>query len=202
MKKFILFFIVIVFAVFAGGVFGKTLQKEDTKIGKTAEKAVAVVIPDTPTPTSIPLGKPAELSIPKLNIHTPIEYVANDKDGNMDTPKNDMHVAWYEPGFLPGQTGNAVIAGHFDRKDGGPAIFYNLNKLEKGDEIVVADEHTKLLTFIVTGKNTYPVKSFPVSTVFGSSDKKYLNLITCGGVWDPVQKIYADRWVVTAALKE
>lgn len=206
MKKFVIFFLVIVFAVFAGGIYGKALQKEDTKLVKTAQKAAQtaeeVVVPDTPTPTPLPLAKPAELSIPKLNVHTPIEFVGNAADGNMDVPKDDMHVAWYEPGFIPGQKGNAVLAGHFDRKDGGPAVFYNLNKLENGDEIIVADANTKLHTFVVVDKTKYPVTNFPVPNVFGPSDGKYLNLITCEGVFDPAKKLYSDRLVVRAQLKE
>lgn len=205
MKKLIIFSLVIIFAVFAGGIYGKSLQNEDTRLEKTAVKAAEtaekIVVADTPTPTALPLAKPAELSIPKLSVHTPIEFVGNASDGNMDVPKDDMHVAWYEPGFLPGQKGNAVLAGHFDRKDGGPAVFYNLNKLEKGDEIIVTDANAKLLTFIVVDKTKYPVDTFPVSKVFGPSNEKYLNLITCEGVFDPAKKLYSDRLVVRAQLK-
>jgi len=199
MKKFIVFFVLIIFAIFAGGIFGKTLQSEQTRLEETAQEIVVV---STATPPPIPLSKPVALSIPKLDITAPVEYVENDAKGNMDVPKDDMAVAWYQPGFLPGAKGNAVLAGHYDKKNGGPAIFYRLDTLGKGDEIIISDKNAKLLTFVVTDKNSYPVSSFPIPTVFGPSEKRYLNLVTCGGVWDPVKKIYADRLVVRTELKE
>jgi LPXTG-site transpeptidase (sortase) family protein len=204
MKKFIVFFVIIVLAIFAGGVFGKTLQSEDTRLATTVEKTAAkAAVPSfTPTPTESPLKKPVSLAIPKLSINTSVEHVGKDKDGNMDVPKKDENVGWYEPGFLPGAKGNAVLAGHFDKKNGGPAVFYKLGSLDKGDEVIVTDEEGKKLTFVVTDKTKYPTDSFPVSTVFGPSGERYLNLITCGGVWDSTKRIYAERLVIRTELKE
>jgi len=201
MKKLIVFFVIIILALFAGGVFGKSVKTEDAKLVSDIAKGAVSVTPDTRS-QPVPLSKPSELSIPKLGIQSPIEYVGNDALGNMDVPKNDMHVAWYEPGFHPGDTGNAVIAGHFDRKDGGPAVFYQLETLEKGDEIVLTDENANMLRFSVVEKDTYSAANFPIATVFGPSQKRYLNLITCEGVFDPKAKLYSDRLVVRAELKE
>jgi sortase (surface protein transpeptidase) len=200
MKKFIVFFLIIVFAIFAGGIFGKTIQSEQTRVGNTLENVSPPSA--TPTPTKNPLGKPVSVAIPKLHINTTVEHVGNDANGNMDVPKNDDNVAWYQPGFIPGQIGSAVLAGHYDQKDGGPAVFYDLNKLEKGDEIIVSDEEGKKLTFLVTGKNTYPHDAFPIQDIFGAAEKQYLNLITCGGNWDKAKKIYADRVVVRSELQK
>lgn len=202
MKKFFLFFVIIILSIFAGGAWGKNVKTEDAKLVHDIAEVAASATPGTSLHPASPISKPAELSIPKLGIQSPIEYVGNDAKGNMDVPKDDMHVGWYEPGFLPGAKGNAVLAGHFDRKDGGPAVFYNLNQLEKGDEIVISDANAKLLHFVVVGKQSYPVSSFPVSTVFGPSDGKYLNLVTCEGTFDPTAKLYSDRLVVRAELVE
>lgn len=202
MKKFIIFFVLIVFAVLAGGIFGKAVKKEDEKLVNAIATIAASVTPGAGGYPALPFSKPTALSVPKLGITAAVEYVGMDAKGNMDVPKSDENVAWFQPGFLPGVKGNAVLAGHYDKKDGGPAIFYNLNKLEKGDEIIITDVKEKELTFVVTDKNNYPVNNFPIPTVFGPSGKKYLNLVTCGGVWDPVQKIYADRLVVRTELVE
>ena len=40
---------------------------------------------------------------------------------------------------MPGQIGNAVIAGHLDRKDGSPAIFWGLRQLAVGDSVMVRE---------------------------------------------------------------
>lgn len=47
-----------------------------------------------------------------------------DAKGNMDIPKRDENVAWYQIGYYPGSKGNAVIAGHYDTATGSPAVFY------------------------------------------------------------------------------
>ncbi len=52
----------------------------------------------------------------------------------MGVPDNGHDVAWFKLGARPGEEGNAVIAGHVDDQKG-PAIFYHLDKLTKGDEI-------------------------------------------------------------------
>lgn len=202
MKKFIIFFVLIVFAVLAGGIFGKAVKKEDEKLVNAIATIAASVTPGEGGYPALPFSKPTALSVPKLGITADVEYVGMDAKGNMDVPKSDESVAWYEPGFLPGARGNAVLAGHYDKKDGGPAVFYRLNQLGNGDEIVVSDEKGKELTFVVVGKNSYPVNNFPIPTVFGPSDKKYLNLVTCGGVWDSAKRIYADRLVVRTELQE
>lgn len=196
MKKFVLLLIVFL-AIGAGVVVGKSFQQPAIS---PAQKQ-AIVQPPAITPTPIPLAKPVTLSIPKLSVIANVEYVGNDAKGNMDVPKNDMHVAWYQPGFLPGANGNAVLAGHYDTKAGGQAVFYRLGELQTGDDVIVTDEKGTQLTFRVVSKDTYPVDTFPIKTVFGESDKKYLNLVTCGGVWDATRKIYADRIVVRTQLQ-
>jgi LPXTG-site transpeptidase (sortase) family protein len=200
MKKFIVFFLIIVFAIFAGGIFGKTIQSEQTRVGNTLDHVSQPS--STPTPTQNPIGKPVGIAIPKLRVNTTVEHVGNDAKGNMDVPKSDDASAWYQLGFRPGQQGNAVIAGHYDRKNGGPAVFYDLKKLEKGDEIIITDEEGKKLTFVVIATKTYPYNEFPVKEIFGPAEKKYLNLITCGGNWNSEKKIYADRVVVRSELQK
>ena len=151
----------------------------------------------------VKVSSPAYLSIKKLSLsHIPIEHVGLDKEGKMDVPKNADNVAWFKPGYLPGTNGNSVLAGHFDKESGAPAVFYNLNKLIPGDEIEVEGEDGDVKIFVVTDKQLLPNDNFPVQEVFGKSDKKMLNLITCDGTWDPVKKSYSDRLVVFTELKE
>jgi LPXTG-site transpeptidase (sortase) family protein len=108
-------------------------------------------------------------------------------------------VAWYNLGFKPGQTGNAVFAGHFDKPDGSPSIFYKLGSLEKGDLIEVQDSSGSK-EFKVTEVRVVDLASFPLQEVFGEVNKKQVNLITCGGVWDKQKKEYSERTVVFSEL--
>ncbi|HLL60364.1 MAG TPA: class F sortase, partial [Candidatus Nitrosocosmicus sp.] len=141
---------------------------------------------------------PTKIKIEKLNIEAKVEHVGLDTTGKMDVPKEDDNAAWYDLGYKPGQKGNAVIAAHFDKVTGEPAIFYKLSELEAGDTIKIYGEDGKEEIFIVKDKELYETSAFPVEKVFGKSDKKMLNLITCNGVFDPNNKLYDKRLVVFA----
>jgi sortase (surface protein transpeptidase) len=86
---------------------------------------------------------PVRLIIPSLKIVTMSESVGMDQQGRMDVPKDVVNVAWYQLGVKPGEVGNAVFAGHYDKPDGSPAVFYDLNQLQSGDELIVEDEDGK-----------------------------------------------------------
>lgn len=156
----------------------------------------------SPTPLPTPGLEPATLLIPKLKIQAAIEHVGLTETNNMEVPKNTANVAWYMYGKKPGETGNSVIAGHFDTPSGRPAIFYHLRSLEVGDEIEVISENALRNTFVVTEKATIPYDTFPSEEVFKTRDGNNLNLITCGGIWDTKKHTYTDRIVVYTRLKE
>jgi LPXTG-site transpeptidase (sortase) family protein len=143
------------------------------------------------------LGLPVRLIIPKINIDVDIKYVGLDSSGAMDIPKDPDEVAWFELGPRPGDVGSAVVAGHYGFwKSGRGSIFDNLNQLRKGDKIYVKDEKGVIITFIVQELRRYDLNA-DASDIFISTDgKAHLNLITCEGNWDAVQKTYSDRLVI------
>jgi LPXTG-site transpeptidase (sortase) family protein len=129
------------------------------------------------------------------------ESVGMDQQGRMDVPKDVANVAWYQLGVKPGEVGNAVFAGHYDKPDGSPAVFYDLNQLQSGDELIVEDEDGKPLIFIVTEKRVVQLSEFPLQEVFGETEKKRVNLITCGGIWDKAKQEYSERTIIFSELK-
>jgi sortase A len=145
-------------------------------------------------------GVPVKLLIPQLAVEALVESVGMDSKGRMDIPKNADNVAWYNLGYKPGEKGNAVIAGHFDKATGAPAVFYNLEKLNKGDRIIAIDERGKSSTFSITRITSYPDNNFPLQEVFGKAKKPMLNLITCDGKWNNKTKSYSHRTVVYAEM--
>lgn len=143
-----------------------------------------------------PIGKPVRLKIPKINVDANIEYVGLTRNGAMDVPKSKVNVAWLKLGQRPGENGTAVIAGHFDRENGKPAVFNNLYKLRKGDKLYIEDNKGVNTTFVVRKSRSYDPNA-NASDVFGSNDRKsHLNLITCEGIWNKVSKSYSKRLVV------
>jgi sortase A len=155
-----------------------------------------------PTPAAVlrqTIHAPKILTIPKLAITAPIEFVGLDADGNMATPQNTNNVGWYKLGVAPGEKGNAVIAGHFDSETG-PAVFYQLSQLAIGDEILLEDKKGTKHTFRVIRKEIYNSDQVPLAAIFGDADSAYLNLITCDGVFDKQTKNYSKRLVVYTKL--
>lgn len=145
-------------------------------------------------------GVPVKLIIPKIHVQATVESVGMDYQGRMDIPKNVDNVAWYNLGSKPGDIGNAVIDGHFDKVTGAPAVFYALNTLSPGDKIISIDARGEKYTFLVVRKKDYLFDKFPLHEVFGSSDKPMLNLITCQGIWNKKTKNYSQRTVVYSEL--
>jgi sortase A len=165
----------------------------------TIEQPVQPVIPE---PQKEEYGmSPATLSIPKLDLEAPIKKFGLDKEGNMELPDNGKDVAWFEPGFQPGEKGNAVLAGHVDDEKKA-AVFFELKELEPGDEIHLRDENGATLTFVVREKVAYQKDDAPLRTIFGPSEKRMLNLITCTGYFDREIDNYVERLVVFTELVE
>lgn len=202
MKRFI--YIVTIILGIIGGVATTQVIRNPSAEPSTYTTSVtnAPVIPTaTPTP-EIQYAKPVRIIIPKLNVDALIEDVAQDQAGAMDVPKDFNNVGWYSLGVKPGEKGNAVLAGHLDTPTGSEAVFYGLSTLKPGDTIQVKDENNNEQTFIVRNQETYETKEFPLEKVFGTNDKKYLNLITCEGTFDQAEKLYSERLVVYAELQE
>ncbi|HET7099382.1 MAG TPA: class F sortase [Patescibacteria group bacterium] len=141
---------------------------------------------------------PVRLLIPKINVNVVIESVGVTSKGNMATPKNTDNAGWFSLGPRPGETGSAVIAGHFDNIDGNPSIFANLSQLTAGDKLYIQDNRGEFKTFTVSSSKLF--NPGYANSVFAPSDKAYLNLVTCEGVWDPDTKSYSKRLVVFSDL--
>lgn len=72
----------------------------------------------------------AKLSIPKLDITLPIYEGTTEEDLKKG-------VGHYSDSVLPGENDNSILSGHRD------TVFRNLDKLEKGDQLVITtSEHT------------------------------------------------------------
>ncbi len=205
MKKFSLF-ILLLLGVISGTIIARAgwpliAQEENNNVAIVAKGTTSNEAEKIEKAEILP-GKPAGFKIPALGVDTIVEEVGLDSKGGMDVPSNDTNVAWFGLGYRPSQTGSAVIAGHYDKVTGDPAVFYDLDRLEPGDQIMVVDETGGEQVFSVQNKTAYLTDQFPTELVFGTSEEKILNLITCDGTWDSVNKSYSNRLVVSAKLVE
>ncbi len=151
-------------------------------------------------PANSDVELPVEVLIPALGVDVAVEYVGKAPDGSMDVPKDPDQVAWYELGARPGETGNAVIAGHVDWA-GVIRPFWGLKNLQPGDTITVIAADSTQYQFGVTDVELFDAASAPIEYVFGQTDDAELTLITCGGDFDHSTHQYLDRVVVKAVLQ-
>src|SRR5215831_637252 len=99
---------------------------------------------------------PLRLLIPRIGLNAGILALGPAENGAMQAPQRGgphdpvwSDVYWWDAGTIPGQIGNAVIAGHVDRPDGSPATFTSLDKLQVGDSIEVQTAGGQTLYFRV-----------------------------------------------------
>jgi LPXTG-site transpeptidase (sortase) family protein len=145
-----------------------------------------------------PASGPVRLVIPAIGVNAQVESLGLDAQGRMATPSRADRVGWYSPGATPGDVGNAVIDGHLDWTDG-PAVFWRLGRLKRGDELTVLRADGSKARFVVQSASTTPYDS-PTDALFTRSGPPALTLITCAGAWDRQRATYLQRLVVRASL--
>lgn len=144
---------------------------------------------------------PHHIEISAIDVDATIEHVGLLPNGQMDEPSEIDDVAWYEGGYMPGEQGSSVLAGHVDSRTG-PAIFFDLHKLEQGDEIIVTDEDGVEKVFVVQKSESYDRNDAPLQQIFGYSYRSQLNLITCTGEFNSEAGTHDERLVVYTVLKD
>lgn len=148
----------------------------------------------TAQPTPAPVV-PMRLQIPKIGVSAPVELLGLTSDGAMEAPIGWWDAGWYKYGPLPGQEGNSVIAGHLDSTTG-PALFWRLTSLAPGDTLSVTLSNGQSEQFVVERQVSYADNNAPLQQIFGPASTDNLNLITCGGIWNPFQHNYSNRTVI------
>jgi hypothetical protein len=143
---------------------------------------------------------PVRLRVPAIAVDSALQPLGLLGDGTLQAPTAWQTAGWYSGGAAPGEPGAAVIAGHFDSTTG-PAVFYRLRQLRRGDLVVVRRRDGRALTFVVDGVASYRKSAFPTAAVYGPTPTPMLRLITCTGDFDPRAHSYLDNLVVSAHLR-
>jgi sortase (surface protein transpeptidase) len=141
---------------------------------------------------------PARLVVPSIKVDASVEPVGMDTQGRMGTPSQSSNVAWYRLGSAPGDVGDAVLAGHLDWTTG-PAVFWYLGRMHKGDEITVVRADGSSVKFVTDSSSMVPYDS-STDSLFTRDGPPSITLITCAGAWDRQRGTYLQRLVVHASL--
>ncbi|NEB09532.1 class F sortase [Streptomyces coelicoflavus] len=150
----------------------------------------------------LPYSVPDQVSIPAIQVDAPVMGVGLDPDGWVDAPPpEDPNLAgWFTGAVTPGEKGTSVVVGHVDNQQG-PAVFYGLGALKKGNKVEVHRQDGKTAVFEVYGIEVFETNNFPGDRVYGSKGTPELRVITCGGGFTK-ENGYDGNVVVFARLFE
>ncbi|MES5817820.1 class F sortase [Streptomyces sp. RG80] len=161
-------------------------------------------VPGTFAGSAAPLSysMPERVRIPAIQVDAPVLPVGLDADGWVGAPPpEDPNLAgWFTGAVSPGEKGTAVVVGHVDNRLG-PAVFYGLGALKKGNRVEVRRNDGKTAVFEIYGIEVFEKNNFPGDRVYGSKGTPELRVITCGGGFSK-QNGYAGNVVAFARLVE
>jgi hypothetical protein len=158
-------------------------------------------LPARLTTIFLPPSPPTRVRIAAIGVDAPVTTLALDPHGHLAAPdpRNRDLAGWYANGTAPGVVGNALMAGHVDTW-GGPAVFYRLGSLRRGDLVDVDRRDGTTAEFTVDAVEAYASKNFPDQKVYGQTSRPEIRLITCGAGYDKARKQYLGNVVVYAHL--
>lgn len=144
---------------------------------------------------------PVSVTVPSVGLSSSLVPIGVDATGALVPPADFGQAGWFDAGVAPGQVGPAVLAGHVDSRSG-PAVFYRLEDIAVGAQVLVDRADGSTLTFTVIRVAEYPKSAFATDEVYGPTVDAQLRLITCGGEFDRSRRSYVDNVVVYASLAQ
>ena len=143
---------------------------------------------------------PVRIDIPRIGVTSSLDRLGRAPDKTVEVPTRWEVAGWYAAGTRPGDPGSAVILGHVDSKRG-PAVFFRLRELRRGDEIEVGRADGSTIRFTVERVAQYDKRRFPTDEVYYPTLTPALRLVTCGGEFDATAGHYRSNVIVFATLK-
>jgi hypothetical protein len=147
-----------------------------------------------------PTPAPVRVEIPSIGVASTLDRLGRAPDGTIQEPTRWEVAGWYAPGTRPGDPGSAVILGHVDSK-GGPAVFFRLRELGRGDTVTIDRADGSSVRFVVQRTEQYPKDRFPTDEVYYPTLTPALRLVTCGGDFDAAAGRYRSNVIVFATMR-
>ena len=144
---------------------------------------------------------PVRIEIPSIGVASSLGQLGRAADRTVEVPTRWEEAGWYALGPRPGDPGSAVILGHVDSKSG-PAVFFRLRELRRGDQVKVTRADGSSVRFVVQRTAQYDKQRFPTDEVYYPTLTSTLRLVTCGGEFDATEGHYRSNIIVFAAATE
>ena len=141
----------------------------------------------------------ATIIIPSIEVNAPIVpvFVRAFPNGDVtwDVSRLNMTVGYFDglPSF--GSGSNTVLGGHSARAQGQADVFYRLDQVQVGAEVIVIENGNER-HYVVS--NTYRVNQYDLAPIYPTRHEQ-LTLMTCDlGSYNASNGVYNDRFVVVA----
>ena len=145
------------------------------------------------------MPRPTHIEVPAIGVSARVVPLGLNPDGTIEVPQDFDDTGWFENAAEPGERGAAVILGHVDSKSG-PAVFYHLRALRRGDSIEITLKDRSRVRYVVTSSLEVPKAEFPTKRVYTPTRRPTLRLVTCGGEFDTSTGHYLDNYIVFARI--
>lgn len=148
---------------------------------------------------ALPRLSPVLLSIPAIELSTPLDSIGMKPDGTAGDPAGFTRPSWFSRGPTPGELGSAVILGRTDSHLG-PAVFFRLGELNAGDAVDVTLADGTVAHFLIDHTETVPKTGISNESVYGSHGFSALSLMTSGGAFEDRHRRHHTNVVIHATL--
>lgn len=186
----------------AGGEESGTDKRGDRAgtIGNGAPTTMGSTPPTSSSPTTMaandePVARPdpARVQAPSVGIDVTLDLLSMTANKELEVPKDPDRVGWWRS---TKRQSPIVLVGHVDSLTG-PAVFFRVRDMKRGDDIVLTLSDGTTRAFVVTSTEQVSKNSFPTNSVYRSGTGE-LRLVTCGGRFNRQSRHYVDNVVVFA----
>ena len=146
-----------------------------------------------------------ELIVPSAGLKSSIVKVGRTQTGAMGSPDNPYVIGWLDSSAVPGEAGNALLAGHRDFEDisgnVGTGVCWELVNTVVGDQMILRDNELNIYyVYTVTEAATVNPRDPDSARYLKNTDESIITLITCEGSFNAETHQYSHRRVVVGVL--
>ncbi|HRI05985.1 MAG TPA: class F sortase [Candidatus Dojkabacteria bacterium] len=184
-------------------------KKNDSEVLGEKSKNPDVVTESTKKPSEkvikeykVAKDMPKKIIFPTLSKSGYIQQVGIDQENKIAVPTNIFLAGWYVNSVKPGEKGLSILDGH---RDGviSAGIFHNIEKLKKGDRVMIEYGDESILYFEVEEVAVVDEKdSEKIMYSKRQSIESQLNLVSCIGTYNEKEQTYDKRVIVVTKLVE
>lgn len=131
------------------------------------------------SPTVISAQGGTTISIPSIDVYAPVVplnlRVFPDNNVTWDTSEITSQVGYLQGTAWLGEGGNTVLGGHSELDGRAPTVFYDLDKVALGDEIIITEDGRELRYVVVSLQAVAPDD---LSAIQPTTSER-LTIITC-----------------------